>query len=237
MTLSLKNNRAVYSGECLHCGHCVAICPTKAVSIPEYDMDDVRELRDMDSTLSTSALFDAIRSRRSIRHYLDRKIRPETLETLIQAGRYTATAVNSQGCRFIVVQEGLASLKRMVWKDVESAVASGVEEAKPLQRLVKLRQEKGIDYLFRNAPAVLYIASNNVWDAGLAAQNMELIAGTQGLGVLYNGFLVRSTRLSPDAKKWLQLAEKPLAASMLVGYPSVEYLRTAPRKKADAIWL
>ena len=27
--------------DCLHCGHCVAICPSEAVSIPEYDMEEV----------------------------------------------------------------------------------------------------------------------------------------------------------------------------------------------------
>ena len=25
--ISVKDRKAVYSGECLHCGHCVAICP------------------------------------------------------------------------------------------------------------------------------------------------------------------------------------------------------------------
>jgi len=83
----------------------------------------------------------------------------------------------------------------------------------------------------------LYIAAENLWDAGLAAQNMELAAVTQGLGALYNGYLVRSTRLSDEAQTLLQLDGKPLAMCMLLGYPDVKYVRTAPRKKVDVVWL
>jgi len=120
---------------------------------------------------------------------------------------------------------------------VEKAVSSEAEEARPLKPLVDLRREKGVDYLFRNAPAVLYIAAEKLLDAGLAAQNMELAAVSQGLGALYNGFLLRSTRLSEEAQALLQPGGKPLAVCMLLGYPDVKYMRTAPRKKADVVWL
>ena len=43
--LSLREGKAEVSGTCILCGHCVAVCPVNAVSIPEYDMADVEELR------------------------------------------------------------------------------------------------------------------------------------------------------------------------------------------------
>ena len=36
----LKAGKAVVGDNCLACGHCVAICPAGAVSIPDYDMAD-----------------------------------------------------------------------------------------------------------------------------------------------------------------------------------------------------
>ena len=51
------------------------------------------------------------------------------------------------------------------------------------------KKDAADDYLFRNAPAVLYIVSDSPLDAGLAAQNMETMAVSLGLGVLYNGYL------------------------------------------------
>ena len=43
LNIELKEEKANIKNECLLCGHCVAICPEHAVSIPEYDMDDVEE--------------------------------------------------------------------------------------------------------------------------------------------------------------------------------------------------
>lgn len=45
------------------------------------------------------------------------------------------------------------------------------------------------DYLFRNAPTVLFITSEWPLDAGLAAQNIENMAISLGLGAMYNGYL------------------------------------------------
>lgn len=236
MSLALQQGKATYRGDCLHCGHCVAVCPTNAVHIPHYDMADVQPLS-QSGRVSIEALLETVKGRRSIRHYTDRKIEREKLHNLIQAGRYTATAVNAQACRFILVQDRLEELKPLVWDGIQSALATDVQEAQPLRRLYDLRADKGIDYLFRDAPAVLYVAAENLWDAGLAAQNIELAAVAQGLGALYNGFLVRSSRLSGDVAAFLKTEGKPISVCMLLGYPDVQYLRTAPRKQADAIWL
>ena len=92
------------------------------------------------------------------------------------------------------------------------------------------------DYLFRNAPAVLYITSDWPLDAGLAAQNIELMAVSQGLGALYNGFLARISDENKELKKWLGIEGKAIKACMLLGYPKIFYKRSAPRKPANVIW-
>lgn len=38
--IQITEGKAHVLGECLACGHCVAICPQYAVSIPEFDMAD-----------------------------------------------------------------------------------------------------------------------------------------------------------------------------------------------------
>ena len=92
------------------------------------------------------------------------------------------------------------------------------------------------DYLFRNAPAVLFITSDWPLDAGLAAQNIELMAVSLGLGCLYNGYLSRITDVNAEAKEWLGIKDKSIKACMLLGYPNVSYKRTAPRRRANVIW-
>ncbi len=241
VNIQITEGKARVLGECLACGHCVAICPQYAVSIPEFDMADIT---DIGTALQADALLQVIKSRRSIRDYRAEKIEQEKLERLAQAGRYTATAKNTQGCRFVFVQDELESFKAMIWEAVEKAVETNYlpPEVAPAmmdnyKRFLKLRQQTpSIDYLFRNAPAVLFIGANTPVDAGLAAQNIELMATAQGLGVLYNGFLNYTIELTAELKQWLGLADKKSYVCMLLGYPAVQYKRTAPHKPADSIW-
>jgi nitroreductase len=137
------------------------------------------------------------------------------------------------------VQDNLSALKDVVWGGITQAQSqAGPISAELLERLLgfeKLR-EQGTDYLFRDAPAVIYIAAASAVDAALAAQNMEHMAIAQGLGVLYDGFLVGAANLLETVREWLDTGDKPVQVCMLAGYPRVEYRRTAPRKPADIRW-
>lgn len=239
-SITVNNGKAIYSDGCIQCGHCVAICPVNAVAIPEYDMKDVDEYKDS-FNLDKDQLLHSIKFRRSIRYFENKVIEKDKLENIIQAGRYTATAVNRQACHFTVVQDELDQLKKMIWDGMDKMLST--PEALPkedlvlIQRLYNMYHENQTDYLFRNAPSVLYIAAENTIDAGLAAQNMELMAIAQGLGGLYNGYLTRITAQSKEICKWLGLENTPLVICMLLGYPDVHYMRTAPRKQANVRWL
>jgi nitroreductase/NAD-dependent dihydropyrimidine dehydrogenase PreA subunit len=238
-SLKLAEHKAVLDGACIRCGHCVAVCPEGAVSLPEYDMGDVEEFDDS-FTLEANSLLRAIKFRRSIRRFTGQKVERDKLLKVVQAGRYTATGSNAQNCTFIVVQDELETLKEMIWRGLEPALAADnnlrPELTTALRGFVGLRETTGTDFLFRNAPAVVYIAADSPIDAGLAAQNMELMAVAQGLGVLYNGFVAILTSMNEPARDWLNGRKKPIAVAMLLGYPNVQYQRTAPRKPADVVW-
>ena len=237
-TISLQDHKARSAGSCLLCGHCVAVCPTGAVSIPEYDMEDVEELAPEEAALETGRLLKAIKSRRSIRSYKQMPVSRSYMELLLQAGRYTATARNTQGCRFIFVQEGLGLFKSMIWEGIGRILNSpDPGPAEPYRNFYNARQaDPQDDYLFRNAPCVLFIAAHSAIDAGLAAQNMELTGTSLGLGFLYNGYLRRAAQMIPEAREWLETGGKPLEACALLGFPDVTYKRTAPRRAADVVF-
>ena len=239
-SLKLADGKARLDGRCISCGHCVALCQEGAAALPEYDMGDIEEFSEGSFRLEPLTLLRAIKYRRSIRQFTGQKIERNKLEAIIQAGRYTATGLNAQGCKFIVVQDDLPALKEMIWHDVERDLAAykdlGPEFFSAMRGFIDLRKTKGIDFLFRNAPAALFIAAEKPIDAGLAAQNMELMAVAQDLGALFNGFLARLASKNEKALGWLKTEGKPLATSMLFGYPNVRYQRTAPRKPANVDW-
>lgn len=236
--IEINQQKAEIKKDCMLCGHCVAICPANAVSIPEYDMADVE---DVHMTLTPEAVLGAIKSRRSIRHFQKKQVTREELKLLLQAGRYTATAKNNQDCHFVFVKEELEELKERVWGFIDEMVRTeGRHIAKEkLPYVAFLRRKKADasdDFLFRNAPVVLFITSDWQLDAGLAAQNIEMLAVSMGMGVLYNGFLARIADVNSELKQWLGIEGKEIKACMLIGYPDRTYVRTAPRKKAKVIW-
>lgn len=239
--IEVAEGKARIKKECIQCGHCVAVCPVNAVSIPEYDMDDVEEYKADTFQLNPDSVLHAIKFRRSIRSYKEKKIEKEKLKTLLQAGRYTATAKNNQGCCFVFVQEEREELKERVWNFIdETATREGCKIRKELLPFAAFNRRRKAnpedDYLFRNAPTVLFLATDWPLDAGLAAQNIETMAVSMGLGALYNGYLCRIANENEELKKWLGIEGKAIKACMLLGYPDRSYRRTAPRKEAEVIW-
>ncbi len=234
--ISIENGKAKMEKECIQCGHCVAICPKAAVTIPEYDMADVEEI-DSSLVLDPKVVLQAIKSRRSVRKYKEKKISKEDLEILAKAGQYTATAKNTQNCRFVFVQDQIEELKQQVWDYIEQqdpVKDPGMKVYASFNR--RRKANPADDFLFRDAPVVVYIATDNPWDAGMAAQNIEMMAVSMGMGVLYNGFLARITDDNEAVKAWMGIEGNSIKACMLLGYPERKYVRTAPRERGNVIW-
>lgn len=238
--LLLEEGKAKVAGRCIVCGHCVAICPTAAVSIPEYDMADVKDYTAEEVHLDPIKLLNAIKFRRSIRDYKPLKIEEEKINLILQAGRYTATGKNAQGCRFILVQNEMDKFKEIIWSGLQKAFSLPEEErpvwTKAYRWIYKdASQHKESNFIFQNAPAALLIATDRLGEAGLAAQNIELEAISLGLGILYDEYLCKAADLIPEAREWLEVGDKSLEIAMLIGYPAVKFIRNAPRKPCDFI--
>lgn len=239
--IEIKDMKAVARKDCFYCGHCVAICPVNAVSIPEYDMEDVEEYNPETFDISPETLLHAIKFRRSIRFFRPEKVKQKELDFLVQAGRYTATAKNQQDCCFAFVQERRDEFVELVWQSIdEMEEREGHKIAKekvPYLAFNRRRKaDPADDFLFRNAPVILFVTSDWPVNGGLAAQNMENMAASLGLGALYNGYLARLVNENPALKAWLGLADKDIKACLLLGHPARCYKRTAPRKEANVIW-
>lgn len=239
--LKLDGGKAVAGNNCFDCGHCVAICPAAACAIPAYPMDEVKEYEAASFDLQPEVFLNAVKFRRSIRQFKPMAVEQSALTQVLEAGRYTETAVNYQDVRFIVVQEALEEAKALIWEGWRrfcvSLEAAGDPKAGPFLRFYERWQKNPqMDRLFLGAPVLLVIAADVPLDGGLAAANIEMMAVAKGLGALFNGFVVQAIAHSPEAQKWLGIGKKQVAASLLLGYPAVTYKRTAPRKIGDFIW-
>lgn len=242
--LAVAEGKAKVRGKCMECGHCFAVCPKGAVQITDYPADGIIEFGNEVPMSCGDELLNLIKSRRSIRNYQDRKVEKEVLMRVLEAGRFTATAVNSQDVKYTIIQDELESFQKDVWDGfymMLSAMKKMQGENSPfalqLQSMWE-RHEKntGKDPLFFNAPALLIITSSSALNGGLASSNIELMANAEGLGVLFSGFIQRALAMNDAACEALGIRKEQICSCMLMGYPAVKYQRSVPRKETNIQW-
>ena len=223
---------------CMECGHCVAICPQGAVSMNGYDMTQVKPYDKDNFSISSDQLLNAIKFRRTIRQYRNKDVEKEKLEKIIEAGRYTPTGSNKQNIRYVVISHPENNIE----KDGLKTFAKIMKPAGVLEKVVKLpievskyKLEEG--FFFHKAPIVIFVISTDAVNASLASENMELMAESLGLGVLFGGLFVRAAKMSKKIRNELGMTGKEkLITAMAIGYPAVKYQRTVVRKEAKVDW-
>jgi nitroreductase len=135
---------------------------------------------------SSMSVWSAVSGIRAVRQFADRPLEPDHLDRILRAGRRAGSAKNLQRWMFIVVQDR-DHLKKL----------SGVG--------------KYADHLAGAAAAVALLTPDPraegeplslMWDLGLAAQNMVLVAWELGIGsapaTIFEQSLARSLLGFPD---------------------------------------
>ncbi len=114
--------------------------------------------------------FEAIKNRRSIRKFLNKRVSADLLEELIEAARLAPSAMNLQPLEYIIVNREDLLLKLFdctEWKNY--SFASGPERGE---------EPKAYIVILSNT----LIKSRNIeMDAGLAIENILLLAQSEGL--------------------------------------------------------
>lgn len=95
-------------GSCIRCGHCVAVCPSGALSLATVPLDSCLPVDTMDLP-GSKAVSQLLRSRRAIRQYQSRLVPKETLEQIVDISRWAPSAKNIPPC------SGSSSTHRKGW--------------------------------------------------------------------------------------------------------------------------
>lgn len=247
--IEMVNGKAHIKNEtCIKCGHCIAVCPKDAVSIDEYNMDEVKEYNKESFNIESENLLNFIKFRRSVRNFKKRDIENEKLLKIIEAGRFTQTGSNMQDVSYIVVKDNLQELRKLVLETL-NANANAMLADKSMERYHKyaymwmgmyknfLENPDGEDKLFFHAPALILTVAESPVNGALASSNMELMTNALGLGTYFSGFLLRAAQTNPKIGEFLGVKEgKSLVTCMVIGYPNIKYFRTTPRKEAEILW-
>ena len=132
-------------------------------------------------------IFEAIRTRRSIRKYQDRPVENEKLQAVLEAVRMAPSWANMQCWRLVVVKDKFRKEKISELSYVESFFAPKGYKSNPSMKALAA------------APVVIVLCADTaqsgvirgqeyyLTDVGLAAENLMLAARGLGLGTVFVG--------------------------------------------------
>lgn len=247
--LTVEGGKArLKEGQCIGCGHCVAVCPADAVRMNGCPEGEIRPYRPGEFDIAPERLLNFMEFRRSVRRFQTRPVEEEKLALLLEAARYAPTGGNRQETRYILLDQRKEEITDLAIKTLSTA--AGQMGNDPAQEGSQYRdswlamypawKEEGRDGLFYSAPCVLLVVachpqgSSGMLDAGLASDNVELMAHALGLGVCYVGFFTRAAALEPELYRRLGVQEwERVVSAMAIGYPDVTYHRTVNRRAAQ----
>ncbi len=166
---------------------------------------------------ASQAVLDAIRSRRSIRHYSNERVSAEDLRAILEAGQWAPSGLNNQPWRFIVVRDA----------DVKSRIA----------------EQTRYGEIVNNASVIIVVFLDNhssydrVKDCqgiGACLQNMWLATHALGLGGVWLGEILKNKERVGEILAIPETYE--LMAVLTVGHPKHRKQKSQRKSLSELIY-
>lgn len=241
---------------CIHCGHCVAICPESTV-FP--DNEPINKLRP--PNVSPDDFQQLSAGLRTCRSYKDKEVDEAMLNSLLENMKHYPSASNARPVEITIVRskEVIQNLNDLTAQNLINTLKIFTSPLimPVLQRLVpKLelprlnnykkqfmaRQIPGSSQVCYHAPAVL-IFHAPVTKYGMASADSyiwatytSIYASTLGLGSCFNGFIVSAMSRRKSMRKEFRIPTgHQVYAALLLGHPKVKYVNDTGRLKPKAV--
>ncbi|MGC1455167.1 MAG: nitroreductase family protein [Nitrospirota bacterium] len=176
-------------------------------------------------------LFEAIKTRRSVRTYQDKPVEDEKLQAVLDAVRMAPSWANMQCWRMVVVKDKAAREKISDLSYVESYFSPKGYKSNPSKKALAAAPVVIVLCADPAQSGVLWDQDYYLVDAGIAAQNLMLAARSQGLGTVFVGVY--------DEEKVKKLLNIPASVRIIgllpLGYPTEEKKDGPKRKPLDEI--
>jgi nitroreductase len=161
-------------------------------------------------------LIEAIKTRRSIRKYIDKPVEDEKLQSVLEAVRMAPSWANYQCWRLVVIREKSMKQRISELSYVESFFAPKGYKSNPSMKALAEAPVVIVLCADPGQSGVLWGQNYYLVDIGLAAQNLMLAAKAQGLGTVFVGVY--------DEEKLKRLLSIPEAIRIVglfpLGYPA-----------------
>ncbi len=220
---------------CMRCGHCLAVCPSGAVTLNGVSPKDCDPSR-KGIIVDVPDMEGLLKNRRSVRVYKKKPIEREKVAHLMDMVRWAPTAKNVQPVQWLLVddREKIGEMARLT--------VQWFEEIKMFPE-ISAAWKAGEDMILRSAPFLAMAhtardAMSPAIDCTIAVTSLELAATSYGLGGFWTGFFIRASNHYGPMKAFLNLPENhAVYGALALGYPKFSYHRVPPRQKAKVTWM
>ncbi|OPX86483.1 MAG: Coenzyme F420:L-glutamate ligase [Pelotomaculum sp. PtaB.Bin104] len=221
--------------QCIHCGHCVAVCPYGALALATLKPGELSVAADgtlfygpislqtmkPEECVQVNAILlptaDQVKhfltARRSIRAYKSQPVARDVLSGIIDTARYAPTGRNTQPVNWLVIEDAnevrlLASLA-IDWMRQVIKEEPGAARNLNMTRLVA-DWDQGVDRVCHGAPHVIVAHAEEDLTAihtscTIALTYLELAAFSTGLGACWAGFFNAAANFYPPMTEALRL--------------------------------
>lgn len=228
---------------CINCGHCLASCPTSAISLNEIAPEDCPPIN-KGLWPDYNQLDHLFKSRRSIRVYKNKPVDRKIIDMLLETCRFAPSGSNAQPVNWIIAtgSRRLKDLSQLVidWMNHAVETKQPVAERLHLDIVVK-SWNRGEDRIFRGAPMVimthaLETGSLPQESCVIAMTYLDLAAASMGLGTCWVGYLMLAATQYVPLKKALGIPrDHRVYGAMVLGYPKYTYHRIPPRNQPKVV--
>ncbi|MFG6332638.1 MAG: nitroreductase family protein [Lachnospiraceae bacterium] len=234
---------------CWRCQHCLAVCPTGAISI--FDKGPENSLPLPPSEMG-GYMEQLVLSRRSCRRYLDKNVEPQMIDRILNAMQAAPTGGNSSSVEYTVIddKDRVKEIWQLAYSKMESAAKKHIYTSSFSDFYYsKMKEsEKTVrkdDLLFCGAPH-LFIAHEKCsgkWaedykvNCNIATAYFELLANAFGLGTIIMSYPADVLiELAPEAKKMLHIPPDHYMKLIVgFGYPEIPYARGVQKDRKAKI--
>lgn len=229
---------------CLKCQHCLAICPEGAISILGNNPENSIDINS--KTPQAIELENLMKTRRSIRRFKKDEIDKALIQQIANTALYAPTAQNENSVLFTIVDNrfDMEKLRKLAYEHLKKA---GDENRIPKAKLFMANfqnawEERQIDVIFRNAPHLAIASAPKegtlpVIDSTIALTYFDLLANSNGIGTLWDGFAKYLFEdIAPELKPLIGIPENhEVTMVLLFGKAIPKYARGIQNNKTNLI--
>lgn len=230
---------------CWKCQHCLAVCPTGAISILDKKPEDsVANVKPQTSAPMMDAL---IRNRRSCRRYLNKNVDRELISDMLATLENAPTGGNKMPVELTLIDD-IDSMKKFqkeayqrMCELADQGIYANTFDKKSFDQLIEWQKYVRPDALFSGAPHILIPHAQKdipcaVQDVNIYCAYFELLCAANGLGAICMTYPLDVLDLMPDIKAKLHIPDDHYVSMVIgFGYPEIRYARGVQREEGQKI--